>query len=117
MNFRRDCMVPVFIGFQLKRALRTAVVESTSDITKKKLMACIMEKLQIELVDRRKLSPIKNVTQDDMTLSIELAPEMAQTMVICEQGRRWTLIIKKNSEENQTEFIFDTHRKINITFG
>ena len=69
------------------------------------------------MVDRLKLSPIKNVTQDDMTLSIELAPEMAQTMVICEQGRRWTLIIKKNSEENQTEFIFDTHRKINITFG
>ena len=110
-------MVPVFIGLQVKRALRIAAVESTSDITKKKLMACIMDKLQVESFDRRKLSPIKNVTEDAMTLSIELAPEMAQTMVICEQGRRFTLIIKKNSEENQTEFIFDTYRKINITFG
>ena len=111
-------MVPVFIGLQVKRALRTAGADSAlSDITKKKLMECIMERLGIETADRSELSRIKKVTQDDMVLSIELAPESAQTMVIREQGKRWSLIIKKDSEENQTEFIFDTYRKINITFG
>lgn len=111
-------MVPVFIGLQVKRALKIAATDSTlPDITKKKLMECIMERLRIETTDRHELSQIKNVTQDDMTLSIELAPEIAQTMVIREQGKRWSLIIKKGSEENQTEFIFDTYRKINITFG
>lgn len=111
-------MVPVFMGFQIKRALRAAAVDSAlSDITKKKLMDCIMAKLQVETVDRHELRQIKSVRQDDMTLSIELTPEMAQTMVIREQGKRWSLIIRKGSEENQTEFIFDTYRKIDITFG
>lgn len=111
-------MVPVFMGFQIKRALRTAAVDSAlSDITKKKLMDCIMAKLQVETVDRRELRQIKSMRQDDMTLSIELTPEMAQTMVIREQGKRWSLIIRKGSEENQMEFIFDTYRKIDITFG
>lgn len=111
-------MVPVFIGVQVKRALRTMAADSTlSDITKKKLMECIMERLRIETADTRELSWIKKVTQDDMVLSIELEPESAQTMVIREQGKRWSLIIKKDSEDKQTEFIFDTYRKINITFG
>ena len=38
-------MVPVFIGFQVKRALRTAADDSIlSDITKMKLIECIMGK-------------------------------------------------------------------------
>ena len=42
-------MVPVFIGLQVKRALRTAADDSIlSDITKIKLMECIMGKLQEE---------------------------------------------------------------------
>lgn len=111
-------MVPVFIGLQVKRALRTAAMDSAlPDITKKKLMECIMGRLQTEAADRRELSQIKNMNYDDMMLSIELTPESAQTMVIREQGKRWSLIIKKGPEENQTEFIFDTYRKINITFG
>ena len=107
-------MVPVFIGLQVKRALRTAADDSIlSDITKIKLMECIMGKLQEE-ANRHQ---IKSMNQDDMTLSIELTPEIAQTMVLREQGKRWSLIIRKNSEEDQTEFIIDTYRKINIIFG
>lgn len=110
-------MVPVFIGLQVKRALRTAADDSIlSDITKIKLMECIMGKLQEEAT-RHQQCQIKSMTQDDMTLSIELTSEIAQTMVLREQGKRWSLIIRKNSEEDQTEFIIDTYRKINIIFG
>lgn len=111
-------MVPVFLGLQIKQALRTAADDSLlSDITKKVLLESIMERLQIEEIDRHQLCQIKSMTQDDITLSIEITSEIAQTMVLREQGKRWSLIIRKNLEENQTEFIIDTYRKINITFG
>lgn len=111
-------MVPVFIGVQVRRALRIAAEDSAlSDIAKMKLMDCIMEKLQTEAVCKCEPQPVKSMTKGDLTLSIELAPEIAQTMVIREQGKRWSLIIRKESEENQTEFIFDTYRRIEITFG
>lgn len=111
-------MVPVFIGLQAKQALRLAAADSTlPDITKKVLLERILGRLHTEEAKRHQLCQIKSMTQDDMTLSIELAPEIAQTMVLREQGKRWSLIIRKNSDENQTEFIIDTYRKINITFG
>lgn len=111
-------MVPVFIGLQARRALRVAADDSAlPDITKKMLLERIMGRLQTEEINRHQLCQIKSMTQDDMALSIELASGNAQTMVLSEQGKRWSLIIRKNSEENQMEFIIDTYRKINITFG
>ena len=66
-------MVPVFMGRQIKQALRVAAEDSAlPDITKMVLLDRIMGMLQIEEINRHKLLQIKSVTQDDMTLSIEL---------------------------------------------
>ena len=111
-------MIPVFIGLQVKKALRIAASETAlSDIDKKKLANAIMSKLEGNKENKGLLCEIKSITKDDMTLSITLAPEIAQKMILHEQGKRWSLIIKRGSEENQTEFIIDTFRKINIIFG
>lgn len=111
-------MIPVLIGLQVKKALRVAASEmALSDIDKKKLEKSIMSKLETDKENKSLFCEIKSVTQDDMTLSIKFAPEIAQKMILREQGKRWSLIIKRGSEENQTEFVIDTYRKINIIFG
>lgn len=111
-------MVPVFIGLQVKRALRASADETAlSDITKKRLVDRILARLEIEKGGEYRPCQIKGIMQDDMTLSIKLAPESAHTTILREQGKRWSLIIRKDTGENQTEFIFDTYRKIDITFG
>lgn len=111
-------MVPVFIGLQVKRALRISADETVlSDIAKKRLVSRIMARLDMEKGEESWPCQIKSMVQDDMTLSIKLAPEAARTMILRERGKRWSLIIRKDTEENQTEFIIDTYRKIDITFG
>lgn len=111
-------MIPVFIGLQVKKALRVAASEMVlSDIDKKKLSNIIMSKLEADKGNKSLLCEIKGVTQDDMTLSITLVPEIAQEMILRERGKRWSLIIKRGLGENQTEFVIDTFRKINIIFG
>lgn len=111
-------MIPVLIGLQVKRALRTAANEAAlSDITKKQLLADIMSKLEPERKKQNLLCEIESVTQDDMTLSIKVAPETDGTLILREQGKRWLFIIKKDTEGNQTEFVIDTYKKINIIFG
>lgn len=66
-------MVPVFMGRQIKRALRVAAEDSAlPDTTKRVLLDRIMGMLQTEEINQHKWLRIKSVTQDDMTLSIEL---------------------------------------------
>lgn len=111
-------MIPVFIGLQVRKALRVAASDmALSDINKKKLANAIMSKLEANKENKSLLCEIKSVTQDDMTLSITLVLETAPKMILREQGKRWSLIIKRGSGENQTEFVIDTFRKINIIFG
>lgn len=110
-------MIPVFIGYQVKKALTEAAEEVTlSDIKKIQMAEEIMGRLKISM--ERGLEPyqIKNITQDDKVLSIVIDPSLVKNMVIVHEDKRCFLLVKRKQEEEQIEFIIDTFKKINVVF-
>lgn len=105
-------MFPILIEYQIKRALQEYAEDvALPDTVKKELTIRILEQLYL-VIQQEKALP-----QNERALSISLAPNLVNAIILSECKGGHFLTVRQESGDGLIKFKIDTFRKVNITFS